>query len=329
MASPSEFNILPSGGPPPQSNLPIFRDNEEMLLFAAWVQGMSVDCSTHRLALFAFIQSHIANKSEENLQRTIEKSIYWIRAKRGVYTLTQKGHSKMIDKFGMNGGRHNMINEYEFKRSYKGHIFSAVVVYASGKIEARVDGASIKGVDACHTLDDLGVDFKVKSNSHTTKLLNWIIQDNDYSWQILGYQPIAQQEVTPLQKKQSEDEAIISDDDDQVFPEGKEIYKLHRTIERNSAVVKLAKQVGLRNDPLLRCQACGFSFVQTYGSLGEGFIEAHHILPLSELTEETETKIEDIALVCSNCHRMIHRRPGLSLNGLKNLLDNDAGAVKP
>ena len=67
-------------------------------------------------------------------------------------------------------------------------------------------------------------------------------------------------------------------------------------------------------------QICEFSFVETYGNLGKGFIEAHHILLLSELTKETKTKVEDIALVCSNCHKMLHRgRQWLSLNDLKNL----------
>lgn len=36
------------------------------------------------------------------------------------------------------------------------------------------------------------------------------------------------------------------------------------------------------------------------------------LFPISELTEETETKIEDLAFVCANCHKMIHQiRPWL------------------
>lgn len=39
------------------------------------------------------------------------------------------------------------------------------------------------------------------------------------------------------------------------------------------------------------------------------------------MAEGEETKIEDIAIVCSNCHRMLHRkRPWLSINELKQLL---------
>jgi len=43
-------------------------------------------------------------------------------------------------------------------------------------------------------------------------------------------------------------------------------------------------------------------------ALGRGFIQAHHTIPVSELRKESKTKVRDIALVCSNCHRMLHRR---------------------
>lgn len=43
--------------------------------------------------------------------------------------------------------------------------------------------------------------------------------------------------------------------------------------------------------------------------------------PISEMAENEETKVEDIVLVCSNCHRMLHRkRPWLTINELKELL---------
>jgi 5-methylcytosine-specific restriction protein A len=35
-------------------------------------------------------------------------------------------------------------------------------------------------------------------------------------------------------------------------------------------------------------------------------IEAHHILPLAQ-AGATTTRLADLALVCSNCHRMLHR----------------------
>lgn len=110
------------------------------------------------------------------------------------------------------------------------------------------------------------------------------------------------------------------EDDEESFPEGKEFYKLHRMRERNAKVVNLAKKRKLQIDPLLPCEICGFSFVKVYGELGKEFIEAHHAIPLSSVGE-SETRIEDIVLVCSNCHKMLHRRrPWLSISKLRNLL---------
>ncbi len=72
-----------------------------------------------------------------------------------------------------------------------------------------------------------------------------------------------------------------------------------------------------------QCQACGFDFAAKYGELGNGYIEAHHLDPLSERpelewTDELQTSVGDVTVLCANCHRMIHRRrPALSLDELK------------
>jgi hypothetical protein len=90
------------------------------------------------------------------------------------------------------------------------------------------------------------------------------------------------------------------------FPEGTLKTRLHLVRERNSTVVNAAKAMWRSKDPLLACDVCGFSFLERYGEIGHGFIEAHHITPLGELRAGTVTKIEDLAKVCANCHRMLH-----------------------
>lgn len=110
----------------------------------------------------------------------------------------------------------------------------------------------------------------------------------------------------------------------QEFPEGALIERIHRTRERNSSVVAFVKNEEFRKQGSLECRVCGFDFSKTYGALGKGYIEAHHVLPLSEITAETKTRPEDLVLVCSNCHRMLHRRrPWLSVQDLKSILDHD------
>lgn len=113
------------------------------------------------------------------------------------------------------------------------------------------------------------------------------------------------------------------EDEEEFFQEGKVKYRLHRHKERNKKLIKAAKEnFKLNNDNKLFCEACGFNFVNTYGAeIGEGFIEAHHTIPISEVTEEHKSAISELVLLCSNCHRMIHRkRPWLSINKLQTLL---------
>ncbi|MFI7399004.1 HNH endonuclease [Streptomyces sp. NPDC049541] len=67
-----------------------------------------------------------------------------------------------------------------------------------------------------------------------------------------------------------------------------------------------------RHGRALRCEVCDFDFAHTYGDLGEGYIEVHHVTPLY-VSGTRETRLDDLACVCANCHRMCHRsRPGES-----------------
>ncbi len=103
--------------------------------------------------------------------------------------------------------------------------------------------------------------------------------------------------------------------------EGRTIFKLHRTRERDSKIIKRKKEDVLTKTGKLECEACGFDFKKTYGDLGEAFCEVHHRVPLSELQAETKTSLKDLAVVCANCHRMLHRmKEGMSVKALKSLL---------
>lgn len=102
----------------------------------------------------------------------------------------------------------------------------------------------------------------------------------------------------------------ISDEEDEdnfTVKEGKVIYKLHKYKERNTKINKTKKERYYKKHGKLDCEVCGFDFYETYNELGKGFIECHHRKPLYEIQEETDTSLDDLALVCSNCHRMLHR----------------------
>lgn len=78
----------------------------------------------------------------------------------------------------------------------------------------------------------------------------------------------------------------------------------HKRIERNQKLARRAKQaLGYV------CSACGFDFRKKYGAIGQEFIEAHHLTPLADLKGQKLSldPKRDFAVLCSNCHRMIHR----------------------
>lgn len=53
---------------------------------------------------------------------------------------------------------------------------------------------------------------------------------------------------------------------------------------------------------------CTFDFAKVYGALGADFIEIHHTKPVAKMKPGSKTKLSDLALLCSNCHRMAHRK---------------------
>ncbi len=111
--------------------------------------------------------------------------------------------------------------------------------------------------------------------------------------------------------------AIAPQDDESAFPEGRAQYRQHRSLERDAGIVRKAKAKRLQETGRLQCEVCFIDFKEVYGPLGEGFIEAHHTVPVATLRGNIRTKLVDIALVCSNCHRMLHR--GQSLPSIRQL----------
>lgn len=120
---------------------------------------------------------------------------------------------------------------------------------------------------------------------------------------------------------QSEPSAGESADTEITAFEGqmREAFVRHRVREASLRERKIASALAASPDARLRCEVpgCGFDFERVYGSLGHGFAEVHHLRPLFERDAPSVTRIEDLAVVCANCHRMIHRGgQSRSLSGL-------------
>jgi len=104
------------------------------------------------------------------------------------------------------------------------------------------------------------------------------------------------------------------------YEEGGVVYRYTSVYERNPKLRRAAIRIHG-----LTCQVCGFNFEQRYGERGRNYIEVHHVRPISTLTEAAEVNPEtDMAVVCANCHRMIHRmlRDVLTVEKLREIVQS-------
>lgn len=123
--------------------------------------------------------------------------------------------------------------------------------------------------------------------------------------------------------------SLISEDSSikKILEEGNENWKQETIVEYSEVEGKKKKifTTKYERNPKIRkkaieihgsvCQICGFDFEKTYGKIGKGFIEVHHKVPLSDLDNEVRINPEtDLICVCSNCHRMLHRRRDMVLD---------------
>lgn len=111
------------------------------------------------------------------------------------------------------------------------------------------------------------------------------------------------------------EEIDISEDEGR--SEGKSIYRQVKMYERSR--LNRAACIEIYGT---KCKICSFSFSQSYGALGEGYIHIHHIVPVSALGGSYKLNPEkDLIPVCPNCHAMLHRtNPALSPDELVKLM---------
>jgi 5-methylcytosine-specific restriction protein A len=125
--------------------------------------------------------------------------------------------------------------------------------------------------------------------------------------------------LSSIQKVKTES---ILDVDGEGYAEGDSKVGLHRKYERNPKnKKKKIKAFQKDHKGKLHCEVCNFDFMAQYGLRGKGFIECHHKKPIHTLDGKTNVSMKDLVLLCSNCHRMIHRKkPWLTPEDLKRLI---------
>lgn len=97
-----------------------------------------------------------------------------------------------------------------------------------------------------------------------------------------------------------------SQDSKKYYSEGEKRWTEVQVVTRNKSLVSEAKEL---YKPV--CRACGFDFNAFYGPIGTGFIECHHLYPISQVGKKPPpVTVEDVTVLCANCHRMVHHNRG-------------------
>lgn len=114
----------------------------------------------------------------------------------------------------------------------------------------------------------------------------------------------------------SDDSALTGETE---FQEGGRKYQWVTRYERDAQI--RAKAIEIHGTT---CMGYCFDFEKTYGLIGRGFIEVHHIKPVSSFGGVVAVNPQsDMITLCSNCHSIAHRKKSapLTLNDLKALLE--------
>jgi predicted HNH restriction endonuclease len=123
---------------------------------------------------------------------------------------------------------------------------------------------------------------------------------------------------TSIESNQVSTGAWTQEEEEQGSNEGRILTRLHRSRERDPKLAKRKKDRVFKETGKLACEGCGADAVERYGAAGKGVIDAHHTKPLHTLSRPTETKLEDLALLCPTCHRIVHAgKPWLTVEQLR------------
>ena len=215
---------------------------------------------------------------------------------------TEQVRDRIVYEYLFNGNSHRWLDENVAKMD---------PAYSRGYISMGV----------LHYLGLVGAHKGVFSNVDMEEAMLTLNEIND-----VGAHEIKQALLRHSKKMHSESDdvfsvAVLEDEDvDVEYHEGKIAYRMHRIRERNPEVIRKAKNSFIRHNGRLYCEVCEFDFQTVYGERGNGFIEGHHKRLISSMRENEITRIDDIALLCPNCHRMIHKEPFVTVEELSEIV---------
>lgn len=80
----------------------------------------------------------------------------------------------------------------------------------------------------------------------------------------------------------------------------------HYSRERSRRLVVSKIRETLERHGKLECEVCDSDLTLIYGDWGNKAIECHHRIPLATAARTRKTSLRDLALICANCHRVLH-----------------------
>ncbi|MEV6704313.1 HNH endonuclease [Micromonospora wenchangensis] len=155
------------------------------------------------------------------------------------------------------------------------------------------------------------------------KLVRQEFQDHPTEMQALAGR------IRELLRNEADTEPVSDDPDldEMSAREGGVTLRAHLRRERNPKLRRQKLADAKRRGIPIACEVCGFDFQLVYGDRGRDYIECHHRTPL-HVSGETHTRLSDLALICSNCHRMAHRgSPWLTIEQLKALVTVSSASI--
>jgi 5-methylcytosine-specific restriction enzyme A len=153
-----------------------------------------------------------------------------------------------------------------------------------------------------------GVVFKLQNlrKVATGKGLGNVSNVDRAVWREFGGHPERAHELAQLisaaVEQDTEDDVA---DVEETFAEGELVTAMHSKRERDPRLRKKLMEQRRRSGSLA-CEVCDRDCGEYGSTVREAAFEAHHVIPLA-VGKQRETKLNDLALLCANCHRMVHR----------------------
>lgn len=224
----------------------------------------------------------------------------------GVYISLNQGFAEKRDKYGLGKSKDMIKKQAKFLRSILGE--NGIADF-SDPLDLKLDFISKKttarrlgeAYEAGNIISKFYSRDKIPNNNLLIKDLRELLRI-----------------YFTLFEKVSLEQNIESFEEKEEWFEDLTQYRIHKVTERNQSLSKQVKKL-----QGYVCKACNFNFEDRYGEIGKEFIEAHHNVPISSLNKAKIQldPIKDFTVLCSNCHRMIHKiKPTPTLEEFKKIL---------